>query len=135
MFCLCRKRTNFVTRKESECSAVGSVLRSGRRGRAFESPHSDIFLRPGSLRVGPFCFLHEHPFLVSLQRNETLPAGKRHFACSEATKVSAFIGYGDYTDRDGYKTPLFPFAFFSRCYTQIMTKNDLFSCTNVTCST
>ena len=26
----------------SECSAVGSALRSGRRGRAFESPHSDI---------------------------------------------------------------------------------------------
>ena len=29
-------------RKPAECSAVGSVLRSGRRGRAFESPHSDI---------------------------------------------------------------------------------------------
>ena len=28
-------------RKPAECSAVGSVLRSGRRGRAFESPHSD----------------------------------------------------------------------------------------------
>lgn len=28
-------------RKQSECSAVGSALRSGRRGRAFESPHSD----------------------------------------------------------------------------------------------
>ena len=27
--------------KQSECSAVGSALRSGRRGRAFESPHSD----------------------------------------------------------------------------------------------
>ena len=27
--------------KGSECSAVGSALRSGRRGRAFESPHSD----------------------------------------------------------------------------------------------
>ena len=26
---------------QSECSAVGSALRSGRRGRAFESPHSD----------------------------------------------------------------------------------------------
>ena len=25
----------------AECSAVGSALRSGRRGRAFESPHSD----------------------------------------------------------------------------------------------
>ena len=28
-------------RKVTECSAVGSALRSGRRGRAFESPHSD----------------------------------------------------------------------------------------------
>ena len=27
--------------KAAECSAVGSALRSGRRGRAFESPHSD----------------------------------------------------------------------------------------------
>ena len=26
----------------AECSAVGSALRSGRRGRAFESPHSDM---------------------------------------------------------------------------------------------
>ena len=38
----------------SECSAVGSALRSGRRGRAFESPHSD---RKGS-HFGPlFYFL------------------------------------------------------------------------------
>ena len=28
---------------QSGCSAVGSVLRSGRRGRAFESPHPDKF--------------------------------------------------------------------------------------------
>ena len=27
--------------RASGCSAVGSALRSGRRGRAFESPHSD----------------------------------------------------------------------------------------------
>ena len=31
----------FATSKVTECSAVGSALRSGRRGRAFESPHSD----------------------------------------------------------------------------------------------
>ena len=31
---------NFAFLK-SGCSAVGSALRSGRRGRAFESPHSD----------------------------------------------------------------------------------------------
>ena len=28
--------------KQSGCSAVGSALRSGRRGRAFESPHPDF---------------------------------------------------------------------------------------------
>ena len=32
---------NEKQRMQSECSAVGSALRSGRRGRAFESPHSD----------------------------------------------------------------------------------------------
>ena len=31
----------FAMSKVTECSAVGSALRSGRRGRAFESPHSD----------------------------------------------------------------------------------------------
>ena len=36
MLYLCTRKT------ETECSAVGSALRSGRRGRAFESPHSDI---------------------------------------------------------------------------------------------
>ena len=29
------------TKIQSGCSAVGSALRSGRRGRAFESPHPD----------------------------------------------------------------------------------------------
>ena len=33
--------TIFASSKVTECSAVGSALRSGRRGRAFESPHSD----------------------------------------------------------------------------------------------
>ena len=33
--------TNDKQTLQSECSAVGSALRSGRRGRAFESPHSD----------------------------------------------------------------------------------------------
>ena len=36
MLYLCTRKT------ETECSAVGSALRSGRRGRAFESPQSDI---------------------------------------------------------------------------------------------
>ena len=30
-----------TSHSRAECSAVGSALRSGRRGRAFESPHSD----------------------------------------------------------------------------------------------
>ena len=30
-----------IRKKQSGCSAVGSALRSGRRGRAFESPHPD----------------------------------------------------------------------------------------------
>ena len=34
----------FATSRVTECSAVGSALRSGRRGRAFESPHSDTKL-------------------------------------------------------------------------------------------
>ena len=33
--------TIFAASIVTECSAVGSALRSGRRGRAFESPHSD----------------------------------------------------------------------------------------------
>ncbi len=37
-----KKMPYLCTRKTgTECSAVGSALRSGRRGRAFESPHSD----------------------------------------------------------------------------------------------
>ena len=41
-FLISKKMPYLCTRKtETECSAVGSALRSGRRGRAFESPHSD----------------------------------------------------------------------------------------------
>ena len=38
---------------KSGCSAVGSALRSGRRGRAFESPHPDKSKQKG-LIVNPF---------------------------------------------------------------------------------
>ncbi len=34
-------RTFAAAYEQSGCSAVGSALRSGRRGRAFESPHPD----------------------------------------------------------------------------------------------
>ena len=33
----------------AECSAVGSALRSGRRGRAFESPHSDTLIKGNAI--------------------------------------------------------------------------------------
>ena len=47
-----RKKQTF----QSECSAVGSALRSGRRGRAFESPHSDI--RRQAVKIAcRFCFI------------------------------------------------------------------------------
>ena len=39
----------------SECSAVGSALRSGRRGRAFESPHSDQRAEVDTIQL-PFIF-------------------------------------------------------------------------------
>ena len=41
LFCVPLHRQKRSERFDSECSAVGSALRSGRRGRAFESPHSD----------------------------------------------------------------------------------------------
>ena len=41
LFCVPLHRQKRKARFDSECSAVGSALRSGRRGRAFESPHSD----------------------------------------------------------------------------------------------
>ena len=40
-FSVLYKCTIFAPSIVTECSAVGSALRSGRRGRAFESPHSD----------------------------------------------------------------------------------------------
>ena len=49
--------------KQSECSAVGSALRSGRRGRAFESPHSDR-------TKGNFCNSASYPFCFSSIRDE-----------------------------------------------------------------
>ena len=40
------KNMYLCTRKlKSGCSAVGIALRSGRRGRAFESPHPDSYIQ------------------------------------------------------------------------------------------
>ncbi len=40
-----------IRKTQSGCSAVGSALRSGRRGRAFESPHPDIMRQSNNLVV------------------------------------------------------------------------------------
>ena len=53
--------------KQSECSAVGSALRSGRRGRAFESPHSDKI-------KGSFLSTVSCPF-ISIQSLEQIQDG------------------------------------------------------------
>ena len=53
--------------KQSECSAVGSALRSGRRGRAFESPHSDKI-------KGSFLEYSKLPF-ISIQSLEQIQDG------------------------------------------------------------
>ena len=41
-FALAKDEEMVLHRWQSGCSAVGSALRSGRRGRAFESPHPDF---------------------------------------------------------------------------------------------
>ena len=52
----------YIDRKKAElsgCSAVGSVLRSGRRGRQFESGHPDPIYNKRCLKTNqtPFLFL------------------------------------------------------------------------------
>ena len=62
---------------QSECSAVGSALRSGRRGRAFESPHSDRETEVAKLQFLSlfFCFVRffttENSSLNSILPTET----------------------------------------------------------------
>ena len=41
-----QKKVYFCSLKSTGCGAVGSALRSGRRGRKFESCHPDFFLPP-----------------------------------------------------------------------------------------
>src|SRR5574344_1400401 len=49
----------YLCNTKSGCSAVGSALRSGRRGRAFESPHPDLIGNSTLIRQCfiPFFFL------------------------------------------------------------------------------
>ena len=52
---------------ESGCSAVGSALRSGRRGRQFESGHPDKKREATSSGRFPFCFAGAGPVPVRNQ--------------------------------------------------------------------
>ena len=47
--------SSYLCTRKSGCSAVGSALRSGRRGRAFESPHPD-FGRQASFSLAVFSY-------------------------------------------------------------------------------
>ena len=55
----CFKKNIYLCSQKTESSAVGSALRSGRRGRAFESPLSDK--RHNFSKVMPFCFFTTVP--------------------------------------------------------------------------
>ena len=49
--------TIFAPSIVTECSAVGSALRSGRRGRAFESPHSDTAKKSNATKTSFAAFV------------------------------------------------------------------------------
>ena len=49
-------RTFAPAKQCTGCSAVGSALRSGRRGRAFESPHPDHQVADETIRLPLFYF-------------------------------------------------------------------------------
>ena len=73
---LCTRKT------KAECSAVGSALRSGRRGRAFESPHSD-FKQVKPLNISGFIIFkvlyrdkYETSKSLKPHTNSSLPNGK-----------------------------------------------------------
>ena len=63
---------HYLCTAKSGCSAVGSALRSGRRGRAFESPHPDFHLKPPRNRRF-FIWLVGFCSRASLQAIKTLP--------------------------------------------------------------
>ena len=60
--------------KKSGCSAVGSVLEWGSRGRAFKSPHSDFEKRPKSLWFRSFLYSENHTQGLSFSEYKKLPA-------------------------------------------------------------
>ena len=97
----------------SECSAVGSALRSGRRGRAFESPHSDTqkhkpldssgffvlmpLKRPRNARTGFLPSHHRQPTPLLLSASLSIPA-------KNTTEKASYTGPGKDKQR---KTELF----------------------------
>ena len=61
----------------SGCSAVGSVLRSGRRGRAFESPYPDK-MSPGK-QLKPLLWRTPNGGLAFFSRKKFVPDNKTWF--------------------------------------------------------
>ena len=68
MIYLCTRKT------ETECSAVGSALPSGRRGRAFESPHSDRERQAVKIACRFFTFANRCKGSVDMAQSENLAA-------------------------------------------------------------
>ena len=72
-------------RRQSGCSAVGSALRSGRRGRAFESPHPDKRMKRNvfTQRLSALFLLHPnhlfHPLDCPCRANKIKPPFIIHF--------------------------------------------------------
>ena len=61
---MCESITFAVAKRQTGCSTVGSALRSGRRGRVFESPHPDNAER-GVFQKRPF-------FILRAMKNDIL---------------------------------------------------------------
>ena len=80
--------------KASGCSAVGSALRSGRRGRAFESPHPDKKARNGAIRFSPFYLFC--PLRISKVKGQSENGSVRKPGCiHNSYRVSGFSGWRD----------------------------------------
>ena len=86
------KVTTFAPDSEkSGCSAVGSALRSGRRGRVFKSRHPDHKSEGVSIVMQtfdtPLCF---RPFCVTIP-SHILSCRSNNWCCSEGWKYLSFL--------------------------------------------
>ena len=89
---------------QSECSAVGSALRSGRRGRAFESPHSDKI-------KGNFLEYSKLPF-ISIQSLEQIQDGyviKHNLLYHEKQDLSLYSSSSFFYVHQLHKNSNYPF--------------------------